>query len=249
MSFQGKTAIITGGGGYIGGTIGRKLLEQGASVALFDIVTDNARKMADEFETALPVSVNLTDAASVQNAVGETLKRFGKIDLLVTSAGGSARSKIKPFVQQDMDVVREIIEMNLFGALNVIHAVAPHMLQQNHGKIVNISSLVAIGGVEGCADYGAAKAGVIAATKTLAMEFGPHNVNINCVCPGKVQRPDEIPTDPEAFARRHSFLNRICVADDIAELVLFLLSERADYITGQNYIVDGGRSLGLKGDH
>ena len=156
---------------------------------------------------------------------------------------------MKPFAEQDMNVIRGIIEMNLFGALHVIHAVVPHMFRQNYGRIVNLSSLVALGGVEGCADYAAAKGGIIAATKTLAMEFGPHNVNINCVCPGKVQRPGEMPADPEAFARNHSFLNRICSADDIAELVLFLLSEKADYITGQNYIIDGGRSLGLKGDH
>lgn len=249
MNFQGRTAIVTGGNGYIGGTISRKLLEQGASVAIFDITLENARKTAEEFENAYPVSVDLTNPDSVQAAVAGTIKHFGKADLLVTSAGGSARSRMKPFAEQDMNVIRGIIEMNLFGALHVIHAVVPHMFRQNYGRIVNLSSLVALGGVEGCADYAAAKGGIIAATKTLAMEFGPHNVNINCVCPGKVQRPGEMPADPEAFARKHSFLNRICSADDIAELVLFLLSEKADYITGQNYIIDGGRSLGLKGDH
>jgi len=249
MSFQNKIAIVTGAGGYIGGRISRRLLEQGASVALFDIAQEGTGKIAGEYEGAAPLTVNLTDAAAVQNAVALTLERFGKIDLLVTSAGGSARSRMRPFAQQDMGVIREIIEMNLFGALNVIHAVAPHMLRQNRGKIVNISSIVAIGGVEGSADYAAAKAGVIAATKTLAMEFGRYNVNINCVAPGKVRRPDEMPADPDGFARKYSFLNRICAVDDIAELVLYLLSEKADYITGQNYIVDGGRSLGLKGDH
>lgn len=249
MSFQGKTAVVTGGGGYIGGVICRKLLEQGAAVAVFDIAEENARKTAEGFEQAYPVSVDLKDSGSVRNAVAAVAERFGSIDLLVTAAGGSARQKIRPFVQQELSVIREIIEMNLFGALNTIHAVAPQMFRQNSGKIVNLSSLVAVGGVEGCADYAAAKAGIIAATRTLAMEFGPHNIRINCVCPGKVQRPGEMPADPEAFARRHSFLNRICFADDIAELVLFLLSEKSDYITGQNYIIDGGRSLGLKGDH
>jgi len=123
------------------------------------------------------------------------------------------------------------------------------MISRQQGKIVNISSLVAIGGVEGCADYAAAKAGIISATRTLAMELGPHNININCVCPGKVQRPTEMPPDPLLFARKHSFLDRLCRAEDIASLTLFLLSEEAACITGQNYIVDAGRSLGLKGDH
>lgn len=121
--------------------------------------------------------------------------------------------------------------------------------QRERGKIVNISSLVVVGRVAGCADYAAAKAGIIAATRTLAMELGPHSINVNCVCPAKVQRPSEMPTAPLLFARRHSFLNRLCRAEDIAAWVLFLLSEEAACITGQNYIVEAGRSLGLKGDH
>lgn len=157
MNFQGRTAIVTGGNGYIGGTISRKLLEQGASVAIFDIALENARKTAEEFENAYPVSVDLTNPDSVQAAVAGTIKHFGKADLLVTSAGGSARSRMKPFAEQDMNVIRGIIEMNLFGALHVIHAVVPHMFRQNYGRIVNLSSLVALGGVEGCADYAAAR--------------------------------------------------------------------------------------------
>ena len=93
MNFQGRTAIVTGGNGYIGGTISRKLLEQGASVAIFDIALENARKTAEEFENAYPVSVDLTNPDSVQAAVAGTIKHFGKADLLVTSAGGSARSR------------------------------------------------------------------------------------------------------------------------------------------------------------
>ena len=131
MNFQGRTAIVTGGNGYIGGTISRKLLEQGASVAIFDIALENARKTAEEFENAYPVSVDLTNPDSVQAAVAGTIKHFGKADLLVTSAGGSARSRMKPFAEQDMNVIRGIIEMNLFGALHVIHAVVPHMFRQN----------------------------------------------------------------------------------------------------------------------
>ncbi len=248
MSFQGKTAIVSGGGGYIGGTICEELAAQGVKVAVFDLDLERAQKVASGLENAKAFAVDLTDYSEVKVALADAARHFGKIDFLVTSAGGSARSRIKPFVSQEMSVIRQVIEMNLFGALNCIHAVAPLMFERNGGKIVNISSLVAVGGVAGCSDYAAAKAGIISATRTLAMEFGPHNININCVCPGKVQRPNAMPADPEAFAHRHSFLNRICFAHDVAELVLFLLSDKADYITGQNYIIDGGRSLGLKGD-
>lgn len=140
--------------------------------------------------------------------------------------------------------------MNLFGTFYCTRAVIPYLIEQNSGVILNISSLVALGGIKGCSDYGAAKGGIIAATKAWAMEFGPHNIRVNCVCPGKVQRPDEMPADPLAFAHKHSFLNRLCTADDIAEVAIFLLDDdKSGFITGQNYVVDGGRSLGLKGDN
>lgn len=249
MSFKDKMAIVTGGGGYIGSTLCRELAAKGARVAVLDCNLDAAQKVALELPDARAFAVDLTDYKAVAECVAESEQLLGACDLLVTSAGGSARSRIRKFADQDMSVIREIIEMNLFGALNILRAVIPGMISRQQGKIVNISSLVAIGGVEGCADYAAAKAGIISATRTLAMELGPHNININCVCPGKVQRPTEMPPDPLLFARKHSFLDRLCRAEDIASLVLFLLSEEAACITGQNYIVDAGRSLGLKGDH
>jgi 3-oxoacyl-[acyl-carrier protein] reductase len=248
MSLQGKAAIVTGGAGYIGGAICKQLAAQGAKVAVFDLDLGRAESAASDLQEAKAFGVNLTDAVAVRTAVAEAARVFGGIDLLVTCAGGSARSRIRPFAAQDMGVIREVIEVNLFGTLHVIHAVAPLMIERKRGRIVNIASIVALGGMARCAEYGAAKAAIIAATRSLAMEFGPHNININCVSPGKVQRPDELPANQEEFARRYSCLNRICCAEDVAELVLFLLSDKADYITGQNYIIDGGRSLGLKGD-
>ena len=249
MRFKEKTVIVSGGGGYIGGVLGQKLAAEGARVAVLDRNLDTAEKVAAMLPEGKAYAVDLTDYQAVQQTVAEAEAQLGPADFLVTCAGGSARRRIRRFAEQDMAVIREIIDMNLLGALHCLRAVIPGMIARRAGKIVNISSLVAIGGVEGCADYAAAKAGIIAATRTLAMELGPHNVLINCVCPGKVQRPGEMPADPVAFARKHSFLDRLCRAEDIAGLVLFLLSPDADCITGQNYIVDGGRSLGLKGDH
>jgi NAD(P)-dependent dehydrogenase (short-subunit alcohol dehydrogenase family) len=248
MSFQGKSAIVTGGAGYIGGAICRQLAEQGANVAVFDINRQRVEEVASSLPGAKAFAGDLADCAAVKAVVAEAAQIFGSVDFLVTCAGGSARSRIKPFAAQDMGVIREVIETNLFGALHAIHSVAPLMIERTCGKIVNISSIVALGGKAGCTEYGAAKAAIISATRSLAIELGPHNINVNCVSPGKVQRPDEMPSDQGAFARQHSYLNRICTAEDVAELVVFLLSDKADYITGQNYIIDGGRSLGLKGD-
>jgi len=249
MNFKSKIAIVTGGGGYIGGSICRQLAAKGAKVAVLDRNLESAEKVTAELLGAQALAVDLTDFNAVTAAVNEVERSLGPCDFLITSAGGSARSKIRKFADQEMSVIREVIEINLFGALNSMRALIPGMIARQRGRIVNISSLVAIGGVEGCADYAAAKAGIIAATRTLAMELGPHNININCVCPGKVQRPNEMPPDPLLFAKKHSFLNHLCRAEDIAALTLFLLSEEAACITGQNYIIDGGRSLGLKGDH
>ena len=165
MNFQGRTAIVTGGNGYIGGTIRRKLLEQGASVAIFDIALENARKTAEEFENAYPVSVDLTNPDSVQGCSCRNNKAFRKSGPARDIRRRQRQKQDETFAEQDMNVIRGIIEMNLFGALHVIHAVVPHMFRQNYGRIVNLSSLVALGGVEGCADYAAAKGGSIAATK------------------------------------------------------------------------------------
>jgi len=249
MRFKDQTAIVTGGGGYIGGTLCRKLAAEGARVAVLDCNAAAAQRVAAELPGACAFAVDLTDYQAVVECVAGAERSLGPCGILVTSAGGSARRRIRPFADQDMSVIREIIEMNLFGAMNCLRAVLPGMIARERGGIVNISSLVAVGGVEGCADYAAAKAGIIAATRTLAMELGPRGIRINCVCPGKVQRPGEMPADPLLFARKHSFLSRLCRAEDIASLALFLLSDEAGCITGQNYIVDAGRSLGLKGDH
>jgi NAD(P)-dependent dehydrogenase (short-subunit alcohol dehydrogenase family) len=150
------------------------------------------------------------------------------------------------FEKLDIEVFDWMIDVNLRGPMYIIHAALPHLIKRNAGKIVNIASIVALGGKAKCVDYASAKGGILAATKSLAIELGRYNINVNAVSPGLVQR--EAPADPEAFAQRFSVLNRIGTQDDIAHVVMFLASPESDYITGQNYVVDGGRSLGLKGD-
>lgn len=249
MKLKNQIAIVTGGGGAIGGAIARQLASEGAEVVLFDIRAEFAAKNAAPIikagGVAESVGLDITNADEVSTAVEDVVSRHGRIDILVNCAGGSARGKMKLFHEQSLDVVREVLAVNLYGALYCIHAVARHMVAARSGRVVNIGSAVAVQGLGRCVDYSASKGGIISATRSLAKELGPFGITVNCVSPGQV--PREHPADPEAFARRHSFLNRVCTPDDIAGLSLFLTLPEAGFITGQNHIVDGGRSLAMQG--
>ena len=253
MKLAEKTAIVTGGAGYIGSAIVNKLIEAGAQVAVFDLDPAAMEKQKESYagrnikiET---FPVDICNYEQVVDTVAKVKKLFGKIDILVNNAGVSARSRARLFVDQKWEVFRQVVELNLFGTLHCIHAVLPGMIEADYGKIINITSLVGLKGVCRHLDYGAAKAGVINATQTLAMEVAGKHININCVSPGKVPRPGEIPADEDAFVKRYACSTRFCTGDDIAEMTVFLATDAAEYICGQNFIVDGGRSLGLRGDY
>ena len=252
MRFEGRTALVSGGAGAIGRAIALRFADEGANVAILDINADAVGKLADEIRSrGVPAHgsvVDVRDYAAVKACVDAAAVALGGIDIVVNAAGGSARKRMDLFERIDISVVDDVVDINLRGTLYVIHAALPHLIRKNYGKIINISSIIAIGGKAKCVDYAAAKGGIIAATRSLAIELGRHNINVNALSPGQVQRPDEMPADPVAFAHRHSLMNRICTQEDVAHAVMFLASSDADYMTGQNYMIDGGRSLGLRGD-
>ncbi len=250
---KNQVALVTGGAGYIGGAIIDKLAENGAKIAFFDINAEACEKKIVELRNrgvdCESYVVDLTDYTAVCKQVEAVISKFGKIDILVPCAGGSARKEIRRFAEQKIDVLHRVIDMNLYGTLHVLHAVVPYMIKANRGKIVCIGSLVGMGCVPGCLDYGCAKAGVISMVRSLAVELGPYNINVNSVSPGKVPRPDEVPTDVYSFTKRFQVINHMLTGRDVAEVVAFLASSAADAITGQNYPVCGGRSVGLRGDY
>jgi len=253
MKLANQVAIITGGGGAIGRAIGRQLAEEGATVVLFDLFRDAAEKAAADINAlgqgrAVPCVVNVSAYADCCAAVDKVVQDFGRIDILVNCAGGSAREKMKVYHEQTMEVVNWMLGVNLCGPLHCIHAVSKHMVKAKSGRIINITSIVALNGKPACTEYAAAKGAIIAATKCLAMELGPFNITVNCVAPGLVERRELTPQLEATLAYRHSCVNRACRQDDIANMVRFLALPESDYITGQNIAVDGGRSLGLKGD-
>ncbi len=244
---ENRVAVVTGGAGWIGQAIARALAEDGLSVAVADLDLGKTQEVVDRLTAdggrAIAVELDVRSYDSARRMADAVLKAFGAIDVLINNAGGSARKSCTLFCDADPAVLDRIIDVNLKGQLYCARAVIGHMIEKKRGGIVNMGSITGIQGLEIVVDYSAAKGGVIAFTKALAKEVGPHGIRVNCVSPGIVPRPDENP----ARARRSNYLGGICTAEDIAEAVRFLVSERARFITGHNLVVDGGRSLGMKG--
>lgn len=253
MKLANQVAMVTGGGGAIGRAIGRQLAEEGATVLLCDLFQEGAEQAAAEINAlgkgrAVPWVANVSIYEDCRAAVDKIIADYGRIDILVNCAGGSARGKMKVYHEQTMEVVNWMLGVNLYGPLHCIHAASPHMIKAQRGRIINITSIVALNGKPASTEYAAAKGAVVAASKCLAMELGPYNITVNCVAPGLVERGELTPQREATLAYRHSCINRPCRQDDIAAMVRFLALPENDCITGQNIAIDGGRSLGLKGD-
>jgi NAD(P)-dependent dehydrogenase (short-subunit alcohol dehydrogenase family) len=250
MDRTGQVVIITGGAGNIGEGAAEMFAEEGATVVLCDI----RRKELDMAASGiiakggkvLAIETDVRKVPDIERAVARVKELYGRIDILVNVAGGSARQDNAPLHMMSEEVIDRIMELNLKGTLYFCRAVTRTMIDQKGGKIVNIASSVGINGHVHHGNYGPAKAGVILLTKTLAMELGPYQINVNCVSPGLVPRPDDKST--EESLKRRNYLNRICKREDIANAIGFLSSDKAGFITGANIVVDGGWSLGLRGD-
>ena len=254
-----KVAFITGAGGYIGGETAVTLAKEGIKIAVCDIIPETIEKTVKRIEeiggTAKGYVIDVTDSKNVDEVVSEVVKDFGRIDISVHVAGGSARiagkdAKYVPLVEQEDYVIDRVLKVNLYGAFWVSRAVARVMIKQgNGGKIINFSSAVGLNGLKCYSDYAASKGGVISLTKALAKELGSYKINVNSVAPGVVcrQEVDTSSEDGRRYAYETNLLGEKCTAEDIANLVEFLVSDKARFITGQTYVCDGGRSLSMKG--
>ena len=250
MSLKDKVAFLTGGGGYIGNAVATKLSSLGVKVAVCDINAEAAAKTVQEVETmggtAIALEADVTNSKSIDTAVNDAYEQLGRLDIMIHIAGGSAREKIKSLIEQEDEVIERVLNINLLGAIYSSRAAARIMVKQNQGgRIINFSSTVGLNGLKGCVDYAAAKGGVISMTKALAKELGEYQITVNSIAPGVVMRPEE--GDGDERALNTNFLHSKCLASDIAGLALFLVSEDARFITGQTYVIDGGRSLAMKG--
>jgi 3-oxoacyl-[acyl-carrier protein] reductase len=188
---------------------------------------------------AMALQGNVADAAEVDKMVQELSQHFGRIDILVNNAGITKDNLIMRMKESDWD---DVINVNLKGTYNCCKSVVKLMVKQKYGKIVNVASVVALMGNAGQANYAASKAGVMGLTKSLARELASRNINVNAVAPGFIATAM---TDSLTEKAREGLINqiplqRLGTADDVARVVAFLVSENADYITGQTIPVDGG---------
>ena len=258
MRVKDKVAIVTGGGGAIGREISKLLAIEGAKVMVADIIIEEANKVVNEIKAlghkALAIDLDTTKVDRAEQLVKVTIDEFGQIDILVNVAGGSTgpsiKTKIDFFAQSDKDRGEEIVTLNLLGTINCSRAVINHMIERRSGKIVSISSTSGTIGMIMGVEYSAAKAGIIGFTRALAKEAAPYGINVNCVSPGIVGTPRVramVPKEKIEEWAKGIKLGRLAKPEEIASVVLFLVSDESSYITGQNIVVDGGLRLGPTG--
>ncbi|TAL63982.1 MAG: 2-hydroxycyclohexanecarboxyl-CoA dehydrogenase [Burkholderiaceae bacterium] len=250
--FEGRTVVVTGGGGGIGGATCRRFAQEGARVAVLDLNPEAAEKVAALIRAdggqAQALRCDITDRASVDAAVRAVQDQLGPIDVLVNNAGWDV---FRPFTKTEPAQWDKLIAINLTGALHMHHAVLPGMAARKAGRIVNIASDAARVGSSGEAVYAACKGGLVAFSKTIAREHARHGITVNVVCPG--------PTDTALFAdykegagnpeklmdafTRSIPLGRIGQPGDLPGAILFFASDDAAYVTGQVLSVSGGLTM------
>jgi 3-oxoacyl-[acyl-carrier protein] reductase len=255
MKLKDKVALVVGGASGVGRASAVLLAQEGAKVMIADVVKENAEKVAADIKVkggeASTVKVDFRYEKEVNDMVAVTLKKYGKIDILVNTAGGIVGTLLPthltgnlptrgaPVAEQTKELWDWMMDMNLNGPRHCVHAVIPHMIEQKSGKIVLFSSVAAIDGLPGNSDYSAAKAGIIGFTKALAGEVAQYGIQANCITPSatwsegrKAAIEHHQPKGQEAKID----MKGLAMPEELAEAVLFLVSYGSDHMSGQNII-------------
>ncbi|MBD3288209.1 3-oxoacyl-[acyl-carrier-protein] reductase [candidate division KSB1 bacterium] len=239
---DGKVAIVTGAARGIGKSIAERLAKEGADIVLCDILEEvdaTAKEIEKLGVRTLAVRVDITKIEEVEDLFTRTIEAFSKVDILINNAGITRDNLIIRMSEAEWD---SVIAVNLKGSFNCLKAASKIMMKQRQGKIVNISSVVGVMGNAGQANYSASKGGVISLTKSAAKELAARGITVNAVAPGYIETEMTKVLPEKAI---DAFMNIIPLKrggkpEDIANAVSFLVSEDADYITGQVLHVDGG---------
>ncbi|WP_304519722.1 3-oxoacyl-[acyl-carrier-protein] reductase [Clostridium estertheticum] len=241
---KGKTAVVTGASRGIGRAIALKLAKDGANVVVnYRNSVDAVQEVVKEIEAlgvkAFAIQADISSYADVENMIKKSVEEFGSIDILVNNAGITKDGLLMRMKEADFD---SVIDINLKGAFNCTRHVAAIMLKQRSGRIINISSVSGLTGNAGQVNYSAAKAGIIGMTKSVAKEFGSRGVTCNAVAPGYIQTDmtEDLPAKVKDTIMGTIPLKRLGRPEDVANVVAFLATDEAAYITGQVINVDGG---------
>lgn len=247
MKLEGKVALVTGASRGIGRAVALKLAAEGAKVAInFAGNLAKAEEVKSIIESnggeALLVQGNVADFETVNEIVKKIVDAWGRLDILVNNAGITRDNLLLKMSESDFD---EVIATNLKGVFNCTKAVTKLMMKQRTGRIVNMSSVVALMGNAGQANYAAAKAGIIGFTKSAAKEFAPRGITVNAIAPGFIgtDMTNAIPEKIKDEMSKNIPLGRFGNPEDVANAVMFFVSEDAAYITGQVICVDGGMAI------
>jgi len=253
--FKGKNVVITGAAGGIGKGISKAFAKEGAKIALIDFDEKNLKEFSEELSSnnyyVKDYILDVRKEAEVIKVISRVLKDFNKIDILVNSAGVSTMNYFWKFTEEEWDFV---LDVNLKGVWLVTKHITPHMIERKKGKIVNISSMGGKRAGKFFAHYNASKFGVIGLTQAAALELAPYGINVNSVCPGWVKTPMQDREivwdakirnlkDPKDVIKgyiQRTPLNRLCYPEDVANVVLFLASDSANFMTGQAINITGG---------
>lgn len=242
MNFKEKTVLITGAAVGIGRATAIQLVSKGANVVLVDINEKNLSVLENELkdykDSILAIKCDVSDNNGVLKAVEQAISRFGKIDILINNA--ALWRQFSSFVETDIDIWKKFININIMGTVYFTKAVINKMIENNYGRIINVASVAGVYGNATMTPYSATKGAVISFTKALAKEVAQFGITINAVSPGSVSPADNRDIDfsePSGL----SFMGRTGTGRENADLICFLASEEAGYISGQNIQIDGCR--------
>ena len=249
FDLTGRVALVTGASRGLGQTFARALAAAGADVAITSRTLDSLTSFQKEIESmgrrAVPFALDVRDEASIRRTVDAAHAAFGKIDILVNNAGCNVRKKALDVTWDDWNLV---LDTNLRGSFFVAQSVARHMVPRGNGRIINIGSVTSMFGFAGLGPYGASRGGIRQLTMSLADDWGPHGITVNCLAPGwfKTEQNKVLYDDKEwvDYLVDKIPLRRPGRPDDLEGAVVFLASDASAYVTGQTLLVDGGITTG-----
>lgn len=243
---KGRVAVVTGAASGIGRATAEEFAANGAVSVFADINLDGAQSAADVVMQnggkACAIKLDVRKYPEIEEVIKSVIDRFGHIDYWINVAGGYAgriRNKDVKFREYDIETLDWGLDVNLRGTMYCCRAIVGHMMDRKFGKIINLGSVAGCVGSEHAIDYATEKSGIIGLTKSLGMYLGPYGVNCNCVSPGPVLSRPEMSALP-------TYLGRAAQPKEVADLIMYLCSEKASFITGHNYVIDGGRCWGTK---